>query len=138
MNKLLLLALLVSRLPVASAQVPKYDAKNLPRFEDFPIKEIFERPPAASVLRRPEQLRFRTRIREGVSKGRGVWTGSRKDAEEWPGQNCHHFVIRWGCGSNYLMMAVVDAETGNVFPPPLASVGTDLCVSRDMMREGRV
>ena len=37
-----------------------------------------------------------------------------------PAQNFagHYVIVRWGCGSPCLMMAIVDLETGHVLPPP--------------------
>jgi hypothetical protein len=32
----------------------------------------------------------------------------------------HYFVVNWGCGTGCLMMVVVDAITGHVYPPPLS------------------
>ncbi len=39
-----------------------------------------------------------------------------------PGPNFagHYFVIRWGCGSQCVLMAIVDAKTGIVYDPPLS------------------
>jgi hypothetical protein len=72
--------------------------------------------------------------------GRGVWSGSWKDAKEQRGPNFagHYFVIRWGCGSDCLMMAVVDAETGKVYPSPIPGVGTELFVSMDIMSDREI
>jgi hypothetical protein len=119
------------------AQAP---GARLPRLDDYPVAEFFKGTPAAPILATPEERRYRTRIREGVSLGRGVWTGSWKDAKEKPGPNFagHYFVIRWGCGSDCLMMALVDAETGKVYPPPMSGVGTELYVPMDIMSEREV
>ena len=46
-----------------------------------------------------------------------------------------YFVIRWGCGADCLMMAVVDAETGKVYSPPLSGAGTELYVPMDIMSD---
>ena len=53
-------------------------ARRPPRFEEYRATEIFKGQPAAPVLTTSEQRMFRTRIREGVRNGRGVWT-------MWPG-----------------------------------------------------
>jgi hypothetical protein len=45
----------------------------LPKFEDYSVNEIFDHTPHPPILTTPQQRRFRTRIREGVEKGRGVW-----------------------------------------------------------------
>jgi hypothetical protein len=113
---------------------------QLPRFEDYPVSDVFKGAAADPILVTPEQRLYRTRIRQGVSKGRGVWNGSWKDAKERPGVNFagHYTVIRWGCGSNCLMMAVVDAKTGRVHPPPLSGAGTEFYVPMDPMSESEI
>lgn len=94
----------------------------IPRFEDYPIKEVFTGTPAAPILATAEQRMYRTRIRNGVSTGSDVWVGSYKNRIKAKGPNFagHYFVMRWGCGSQCVMMATVDAETGTVYDPPLA------------------
>lgn len=77
-----------------------------PQFEDYPVKEMFSGTPAAPILTTPDQRMYRTRIRRGVS-----------DPLNFAG---HYFAIRWGCGSQCGMMAIVDAETGKVYEPPMA------------------
>ena len=95
---------------------------SLPRFEDYPVAEIFKGTPAAPILATPQQREYRTRIRNGVSMGDGVWYGSWRDPIRKPGPNFagHYFVIRWGCGSQCVLMAIVDAKTGVVYEPPLS------------------
>jgi hypothetical protein len=93
-----------------------------PRFEDYPVTEAFTGTPAAPILATTEQRTYRTRIRSGVSTGAAVWIGSWKNPIKRNGPNFagHYFVIRWGCGSQCVMMATVDAKTGNVYDPPLS------------------
>ncbi len=93
-----------------------------PRFEDYAVKEIFTGTPAAPILATAEQRTYRTRIRNGVATLSDVWIGSYKNPIKAKGPNFagHYFVIRWGCGSQCVMMATVDAETGKVYEPPLA------------------
>ena len=104
------------------------------------MKAFFTGNPVPPVLTTPEQRLYRTRIREGVSTGRGVWTGSWKNAKEKAGPNFagQYIVVRWGCGSNCLMMAIADAQTGKVLGSPIPGVGTELYVSMDMMGEGEI
>jgi hypothetical protein len=121
----------------ALAQMP---SQHLPKFDDYHLTEIFSGQPAAPILATPEERNYRTRISDGVARGRGVWTGSWKDAKEKPGPNFagHYFVIRWGCGSDCLMMAIVDAQTGKVYPPPLSGAGTELYLPMDPMSDREI
>ncbi|HLJ16584.1 MAG TPA: hypothetical protein VKV15_18960 [Bryobacteraceae bacterium] len=115
---LAIVALSVSR----SAPAQTY-SKPLPKFEDYPIKEVFNQPPRAPILTTREQHRFRTRIREGVEKGWGVWSNGEWGKEQnKPGPNFagHYIAIVWGCGAPCLMMVVCDARTGVVYNPPLS------------------
>ena len=89
-----------------------------PRFEEYPVTEIFTGKPVPPLLETPLERMYRTRIREGVSKGWGVF----RDDKEQPGPNFagHYFVIQWGCGTGCLMMVVVDARSGKIYYLPLA------------------
>jgi hypothetical protein len=86
------------------------------------------------------QKRYQTRIREEVSKGEGVWSGSWKNPVRSSGPNFaeHYYVIRWSCGSDCLMMAVVDAKSGTVYSPPLSGAGTELYVPMDMLGDREI
>jgi hypothetical protein len=101
-------------------------SKPLPQFEDYPVKEVFNQPPHTPILTTPEQHHYRTRIREGVEKGWGVWINGEWGKEQnRPGPNFagYYIVIVWGCGAPCLMMAVCDARTGAVYNPPLSWTG---------------
>jgi hypothetical protein len=102
------------------------DNASAPRFEDYPVTEIFTGTPAVPILSTPETKRYRTRIRNGVSTGSDVWIGSSKSPRKAAGPNFagNYFVIRWGCGSQCVMMATVDAKTGAVYEPPLSRKGS--------------
>lgn len=85
-------ALLVS-LTTASVLAQK---NGTPRFEDYPVFDVFSGTPAAPILSTPEEKRYRTMIREGVSKGWGVF----RDGKEQAGPNFagHFIAIVWGVG----------------------------------------
>jgi hypothetical protein len=111
-----------------------------PGFRDYPATEVFTGTPAVPVLSTPEMKQYRTRIRNGVSTGTDVWIGSWKNPIKTKGPNFsgHYFVIRWGCGSQCMMMATVDAKTGVVYAPPLSGVGSELYVPLDNLSDGEV
>lgn len=90
-----------------------------PQFSDYLVKEIFKGTPAAPQLLTAEGRRYRSRIREGVTKG-GDYAF---DGGGQPGPNFagHYIVVRWGCGSPCTMMAIVDAITGKIYDPPMGN-----------------
>jgi hypothetical protein len=108
-----------------------------PRFEDYPATELFTGTPAAPVLATAEQRMYRTRIRNGALPGIETTYGSWKNPVKHKGPNFagHYFVIYWGCGSQCVMMATVDAKTGAVYDPPLSAVGSELYVPLDNLSE---
>src|SRR5262249_43970179 len=59
---LIVLALVGSRANAQSSSM------QLPKFEDYPINEIFRGTPRPPILTTPEQRRFRTRIRKASRK----------------------------------------------------------------------
>ena len=111
---------LVASLISAAAQ----DISAPPRFEDYPAGQLYVGKPAIPILSDPAQRLYGSRIRAGVDKGWGVYGGGSGDGEG-PGPNFagHYMIIQWGCGSTCIQMAVVDAETGRVYSPPLTVKG---------------
>jgi hypothetical protein len=105
----------------AQAKAPKQTAVHVPRFKDYLVTDIFHGTPVAPHLATPTERLFRTRIRDGVTKGLGVM----REGKEQPGPNFagHYIVIEWGCGSPCGMMAIVDALTGKVYTPPISPEG---------------
>jgi hypothetical protein len=99
---------------------------SAPRFEDYPVTEMFTGTPVAPILSTAATKRYRTRIRNGVFASSDVWIGSWKNPIKGAGPNFagNYFVIRWGCGSQCVMMATVDARTGAVYEPPLSDTGS--------------
>jgi len=72
--------------------------------------------------------------------GSDVWAGSWKNPVKSNGPNFagHYFVIRWGCGSECLMMAIVDARTGKVYDPPFTGAGSELYVPMDPLSDREI
>ena len=108
---------------------PQQAAKPLPRFEDYPVKEAFNRAPHPPIFMTRDQRLFRTRIRDGVENGSGVWINGEWGRElNRPGPNFagHYIVIVWGCGAGCIRMAMSDAKTGSVYNPPVSAGGLAL------------
>jgi hypothetical protein len=114
-----------------SASAQKLPASS-PRFEDYPVWEIFTATPARPVLRTPDERKFRVVITQGVAKGRGVLDGITGKEKLKAGPNfAGHYVLILGNGSPdlpCLMAAIVDARTGRVYPPPRSPAVPYFCV----------
>lgn len=80
---------------VQSPKPPSY------RFDRYPAGKVYRGHPAAAKLVTAEQREFRTVLRNGAKKG--------------PNFAGHFTVVEWGCGSNCIAIAVVDAITGVVY-----------------------
>ena len=96
----------------AAAQTPdsptgKFDAKHPPRFEDFPVTENWNPPPAPLKLTTRSERMFRTQL-----------TNAQKEPPNFAG---HYRMPYWGCGSVCAAAALVDLKTGDVIQPPLAT-----------------
>ena len=112
-------------------------AQESPRFEDYRVSERFSGQPAKPILVTREQRLYRTRITQGALRGdRIVADGKSGRLIEKPGANFagHYVVIQWGCGSQCVMMAIVDLKTGNVYPPPLSG-GSELNLPLDNLSD---
>jgi hypothetical protein len=91
----------------ASAQTVKYEPKNPPRFQDFPVTETWKQPPAPLKLTTGSERMFRTQL---INAG--------KEAPNFAG---HYRITYWGCGSVCSAGALIDLQTGDAFPLPLAN-----------------
>src|ERR1044071_1372276 len=89
----------------ASAQQGRARRGAPPRFEDYPVREVYRGPVAAVRLDSRTARMFRTRRGEGSRGG--------------PNFGGRYTVVVWGCGTGCAQMGVVDAKTGRVYFPPV-------------------
>jgi hypothetical protein len=87
----------------AGAQAQK--SRPAPRFEDYPVREIYKGPVASVRLDSRKARMFRTRLRE--------------DSRGGPNFAGRYTVVVWGCGTGCAQMGVVDARNGRVYFPPV-------------------
>jgi hypothetical protein len=105
---LLALCALAAYAPGASAQARKgrqQQQRPAPRFEDYPVREVYKGPVAPVRLDGRMARMFRTRLRE--------------DSRSGPNFAGRYTVVVWGCGTGCAQMGVVDAVTGRVYFPPV-------------------
>jgi hypothetical protein len=110
---------------IARGQNP---VERVPRFRDYPVKDEFKGEPTLPVLETPEERKFQDVIRDGVSKGWGVYDGATGREFRRPGPNFagHYILVNFGCDDPYsfcLGTAIVDARTGRVYRPPTPQSG---------------
>jgi hypothetical protein len=91
----------------AAEQTP--GANRFPAFAEYPASEIFKGKPSPPKLIRPADLLFRTKIREDAAIG--------------PNFAGRLSIAEWGCGSSCVSIALVDEETGTVYPGPFGILG---------------
>ena len=80
-------------------------AARAPRFEDYPVREVYRGPVAPVRLDSRRARMFRTRLRE--------------DSRSGPNFAGRYAVVVWGCGTGCAQMGVVDSKTGRVYFPPV-------------------
>ena len=90
----------------AGAQARKPGAgRRAPRFEDYPVREVYRGPVARVRLDSRRARMFRTRLSE--------------DSRTGPNFAGRYAAVVWGCGTGCAQMGLVDARTGRVFFPPV-------------------
>jgi len=84
-------------------------AHAAPTFEQYSVAANRDKPAPVNLQSHPKARTFRTNLREGARKG--------------PNFAGHFTIVQWGCGTNCIEGAVVDARNGAVyFPPQLAVI----------------
>jgi hypothetical protein len=92
---------LAASAPSHSAQEKNNQSEKVPRFSDYPVKDIYRGKPAAvNLTSHPLARTFRTVLREGAEKG--------------PNFAGHFTVVLWGCGAGCQSFAIVEANSGKV------------------------
>jgi hypothetical protein len=94
---------------LATALLAQVGNSSRPRFEDFPVTEMFDGKPAPPRLVLQGDRLFRTMIRDGALKG--------------PNFAGHYTIAEWGCGSACVSMALVDAKDGRIYRSPFGLLG---------------
>jgi hypothetical protein len=104
---LLLLLALAGPAPFAATwpQWPRRQPARAPRFEDYPVREVYKGPVAPVRLDSRRARMFRTRLGEDSRRG--------------PNFAGRYAVVVWGCGTGCAQMGVVDSKTGRVYFPPV-------------------
>jgi hypothetical protein len=107
-NVLAALALCVLTAQGSAAQEQRRGAAAAPRFEDYPVREVYKGPVAPVRLDSRKARMFRTRLRE--------------DSRTGPNFAGRYALVVWGCGTGCAQVGVVDSKTGRVYFPPIEYV----------------
>ena len=89
----------------APASAQGHAPSDAPRFEDYPVREVYKGAVADVRLDSRRARMFRTRLRE--------------DSRGGPNFAGRYTVVVWGCGTGCAQMGVVDSKTGRVYFPPV-------------------
>ena len=102
-----LAAALLATTVCGAEKTPRAQSKppRVPRFEDYPVKEVYRGRPAAVRLDSRRARLFRTRLREDSRRG--------------PNFAGRYAFVFWGCGTGCAQSGLVDLKTGRVYFPPL-------------------
>ncbi len=104
-------AIVLSVLLVAANPVHSQDVPQSYPFARYPAQGLYKGGPVPPKLTSPTQHQFRTVLRKGAQKG--------------PNFAGHYTVVEWGCGSNCVVFAVVDAVNGKVYDSGMPSVNDE-------------
>ncbi|HEV2704650.1 MAG TPA: hypothetical protein VGV59_01920 [Pyrinomonadaceae bacterium] len=98
---------LVASVALVGADSPAQGQRSapLPRFEDYPVRQIYRGRVAPPRIDHRRARLYRTRLRE--------------DSQAGPNFAGRYTVVHWGCGTGCAQVAVVDARTGRVYWPPV-------------------
>lgn len=98
-----------------SSRTPK------PPFERYPAAAYDAgKPLALPRLVTPEQRRFRSELRDAITKGYDVVEGGTEHERRGPNFAGHFVLVQWGCGTDCMEAAVIDVLDGTVLQlPPL-------------------
>lgn len=103
MLKLVKLALLVT-LVIAATSIPAMLAASVPKFADYPARQVFTGKPAKPRIVTADQRYWAEQIVSGKPNFAG-----------------HYRVVDWPCGTECMGLAIIDVTNGAVHAPPLSS-----------------
>ena len=95
-------------LAILPSETGRAQSRPAPSFADFRVDSIYHgRVAPVDLSSDSDARRFRTVLRQGARSG--------------PNFAGHLTVIRWGCGTSCIVIALVDARTGRVFSSPVGA-----------------
>jgi hypothetical protein len=112
MHSLLLSALLGLSLPASAYSV------LIPAFNQYPATERLHGEMVSPRITNADEREYDTKLREGIRSGYGVVDGGTEHERRGANFGGHYVLIQWGCGSNCMKAALVDANTGKVLHLP--------------------
>jgi len=89
---------------VAAMLAVSVRAGEPPRFDDYPVSQVFRGTPVAPVLSTGHANAFRSELRRQAASG--------------PNFAGHYTLTRWSCGAGCVTVLVIDALSGHVWFAP--------------------
>lgn len=108
-RSVLILSFIFASFPGIHPEKNRADLRPLPRFEDYPVREIWRGPAARPRLLTKSERMFRAQLTEAAKKP--------------PNFAGHYRIAGWGCGAVCGAGAIINLKTGAVYPPPLGGKG---------------
>jgi hypothetical protein len=101
-----------------SGLLPNSSPTSAPRFSQYPATEGLRGQMMLPRITDAEEREFRTVLRQAVTKGYEVVDGGTEHERRGPNFGGHYVLVQWGCGSNCMEAALIDANTGHVLQLP--------------------
>jgi len=92
-----------------------YNAVNLPKFEDFPAKEIYTGQPVAVYYENSPKMK---EFDENGGASGGYKSLITDEVAKGPNFNNHYRLIDWSCGSSCRAAAIIDVSSGEIVYSP--------------------
>ena len=89
----------------------------VPRFEQYSVAAYVGKLSNPRIIT-SEERRFRTTLRQAITKGYQVVDGGTENERVGPNFAGHYVLVQWSCGLNCDEAAVINARNGRVFPLP--------------------
>jgi len=93
-------------------------------FRQYPATETLHGQMMLPLIADAQERKFRTVLRQAISKGYGVVEGGTQHERLGPNFGGHYVLVQWGCGTACMEGALIDTDTGHVLRLPQIP-GTD-------------
>lgn len=93
-------------------------ASSVPAFSQYPTPDGPYGKLMLPVITNADQREFHTVLRRAITKGYDVVDGGTENERRGPNFTGHYVLVQWGCGSNCMEAALINANNGKVLRLP--------------------